>query len=132
MTMFVLSPLVAATKASARSMPAASSTRTSSAGPCTKLPGKSSPTRSKASALSSMTLTSCPSSMRPFATAEPTRPHPTTTTNTRASGSAPGSRQPQPGGSEGDEHDAHNVDQRGDPAHDAERDLPDAKDDQDP
>src|SRR5262245_898712 len=83
-TRLVLSPSVAATNASARSMPAALRTVSSRAGPSVNVPGNSSPSRANPSGLWSMMLTSWPSFTISRASAEPTRPHPTIRTNTRS------------------------------------------------
>ncbi len=88
MTMFVLSPLVEATKTSARSIPAAVSASISSAVPTVKCPpmssqGFSRPISSRAcdSGSSSRQETSWPSASMVRATVDPTRPQPTMTTN---------------------------------------------------
>src|SRR5665647_1226115 len=80
MTMLVLSPSVQATKATARSIPASRRTSQSRARPTTNSPGKSSPSRWKASGLSSMMATSKPCVTRSRARPEPTRPQPTIST----------------------------------------------------
>src|SRR2546422_2093005 len=77
-TMFVLPPFVATTTASASSMPADRSTFTSIPCPTTKPPGQWSPRRARASSFSSIATTSQPTFVSFFATAEPTRPQPTT------------------------------------------------------
>src|SRR6266508_1226699 len=76
-TMFVLSPFVATTTASASSMPASRSTLTSIPCPTTNPPGQWSPRRASASSFSSMATTSQPLFVSFFATADPTRPQPT-------------------------------------------------------
>src|SRR5687767_8659578 len=76
--MFVLSPFVATTTASASSMPASWSTLMSIPWPTMKPPGQSSPSRPSASSASSMAVTSQPDLASFFATFEPTRPQPTT------------------------------------------------------
>ena len=83
-TMFVLSPFVATTAASASATPARSSTVTSMPCPTTNPPRQPAPSRASASSSSSTTVTSQPSAASPFATAEPTRPHPITTAFTAA------------------------------------------------
>ena len=87
-TRFVLSPSVEATKASARSIPAASRASISSAVPSVNCPPRSSQllawprsSSAMASASSSRTETSFPSSSMELAIAEPTRPQPTIRTN---------------------------------------------------
>src|SRR5918995_130913 len=87
-TRFVLSPSVEATNASARSMPLASRASISSAVPSVNCPPRSSqlcawPRSSSAiaSASSSSTETSWPSSSMELAIADPTRPQPTIRTN---------------------------------------------------
>src|SRR6185312_15194928 len=74
--MFVLSPSVEATNASASAIPARSSTDVSIPCPRWNSPGQFGPRRPRASSLSSMT-TSQPSSRSRPATAEPTLPTPT-------------------------------------------------------
>src|SRR6266511_1471908 len=76
-TMFVLSPFVATTTASASSMPASRSTLTSIPCPTTNPPGQWSPRRASASSFSSMATTSQPLFVSFFATADPARPQPT-------------------------------------------------------
>src|SRR5919198_30281 len=87
-TRLVLSPSVAATNASARSMPASSRASISSAVPTVNDPPWSSQAwswffsrRASASASSSRTDTSCPSASMLRAMVEPTRPHPQIKTN---------------------------------------------------
>src|SRR5215210_9003903 len=87
-TRFVLSPSVEATNASARSIPAASRASISSAVPSVNCPPRSSQlfawprsSSAMASASSSSTETSWPSSIMELAIAEPTRPQPTIRTN---------------------------------------------------
>src|SRR5947209_6797410 len=77
-TMFVLSPFVATTAASASSIPASRSTSTSMPCPTTKPPDQWSPRRASASSFSSIATTSHPLLVSFFATAEPTLPQPTT------------------------------------------------------
>src|SRR4051812_6832356 len=91
MTMFVLSPSVAAMKQSERSIPASSSASISRAVPTVNSPPRSShvpsaPTsrRSWESGSSSRTDTSWPAARAALATADPTRPAPTISTNMRA------------------------------------------------
>src|SRR5436190_3181075 len=88
MTMLVLAPSVAATKQSARSSPASSGASTSSAVPTLNSPPRAShvptsPTsrRSCESGSSSRTETSWPADRAARATADPTRPAPTMSTN---------------------------------------------------
>src|SRR6059036_1772053 len=76
--MFVLSPFVATTTASASAIPASRRTLTSIPCPTTKPPDQCSPSRASASSFSSIAVTSQPLFVSFFATAEPTRPHPTT------------------------------------------------------
>src|SRR5579875_2822716 len=76
--MFVLSPSVATTTASASSMPASRSTSTSIPWPTMKDPGQPSPSRVSASSFSSTTVTSQPSWWSWRAMDEPTRPQPMT------------------------------------------------------
>src|SRR5262245_6466446 len=83
-TMFELSPSVATTTASASSMPASRRSGRSIPWPTMNSPSQSSPRRPSASSRSSTTDTSQPASRKSFATAEPTRPQPTTITFTRA------------------------------------------------
>src|ERR1051325_2959164 len=92
MMMFVLSPSVEAMKASAFSIPAATSASVSSPAPTVNWPPRSSqplssPTSSRAcdSGSSSKHDTSCPSRSIARATEEPTRPHPTIKMNTALS-----------------------------------------------
>src|SRR6187200_1802294 len=87
--MFVLSPAVETTAASASARPASSSTVTSIPCPTTKPPRQVGPRRPSASSSSSTTVTSQPSAARPLATAEPTRPHPMTTPLTAAQPTPP-------------------------------------------
>src|SRR6266516_6038792 len=77
-TMFVLSPFVATTTASASSMPASRRTLTSMPCPTTKPPGQWSPRRASASSFSSIATTSQPTFVSFFATEDPTLPQPTT------------------------------------------------------
>src|SRR5213592_1549263 len=77
MTMFVLSPSVEATNASASAMPACSRTDVSIPWPRWNSPDHWGPRRPSASSLSSMTTTSQPSEWSRAATAEPTLPTPT-------------------------------------------------------
>src|SRR6476659_1818213 len=84
-TMLELSPSVATTTASASSMPASRSSGRSIPWPTRNSPSQSSPRRPSASSRSSTTETSQPASRSSFATAEPTRPQPTTITFTRPS-----------------------------------------------
>src|SRR5450759_963289 len=79
-TTSVLSPPWKATTATARSMPASRRTSQARARPTTNSPGKSSPSRWKASGLSSMMATSKPCVTRSRARPEPTRPQPTIST----------------------------------------------------
>src|SRR5665648_936864 len=79
-TMLVLSPSVQATNATASWIPARRRVSQSSARPTTNSPGKSSPSRWKASGLSSMMATSKPCVTRSRARPEPTRPQPAITT----------------------------------------------------
>src|SRR5215213_6292506 len=74
--MFVLSPSVEATHASASSIPALSRTDVSIPWPRWNSPGQFGPRRASASSLSSTTTTSQPSARRRPATAEPTLPTP--------------------------------------------------------
>src|SRR5262245_6458695 len=85
MTMFVLSPSVDATNASASAMPACSRTDVSIPCPRWNSPGQFGPSRPRASSLSSMTTTSQPSSRSRRATAEPTLPTPMMSAFTRGS-----------------------------------------------
>src|SRR5262249_41956181 len=78
MTMFVLSPSVATTTASASSIPASRRTSTSIPWPSTKPPRPFSPSRVSASSFSSTAVTSQPSSASWIATFDPTRPQPIT------------------------------------------------------
>src|SRR5439155_12105146 len=78
MTMFVLSPSVEATTASASSMPARRRTSVSMPCPTTKPPVQSSPRRESADSFSSTAVTSQPSAASRFATVDPTLPHPMT------------------------------------------------------
>src|SRR5947209_4407094 len=80
MTMFVLSPSVATTIASASSIPASCSTSASIPCPTMKPPDQSVPRRLSASSFSSTTVTSHPSLASWRATLEPTRPEPITIT----------------------------------------------------
>src|SRR4051794_8588648 len=89
-TRLVLSPSVEATNASACSMPASSSASISSAVPTVKRPPESSQLSSRprlrsaiASGSSSRTETSLPSASICLEIADPTRPQPTTSTNTQ-------------------------------------------------
>src|SRR6188508_53931 len=75
--MFVLSPSVEATKASASAIPARSRTEVSMPWPRWNSPGQFGPSRPSASSLSSMTTTSQPSDRSRAATADPTLPTPT-------------------------------------------------------
>src|SRR5687768_10439423 len=77
-TMFVLSPFVATTIASASSMPASRSTFASIPWPTMNPPGQSSPSRPSASSASSIAVTSQPAFASFFATFDPTLPQPTT------------------------------------------------------
>src|SRR6185295_1299884 len=77
MTIFVLSPSVEATNASATAMPACSRMEVSIPCPTRNSPGQFGPSRARASSLSSTTTTSQPSSRSRPATAEPTLPTPT-------------------------------------------------------
>src|SRR5579884_1485897 len=77
-TMFVLSPSVATTTASASSIPASRSTSASMPWPTMNEPGQPSPRRVSASSFSSTTVTSQPSRWSSRATDEPTRPQPMT------------------------------------------------------
>src|SRR3954447_25166873 len=85
MTMLVLSPSVAATKASASEMPAASRIDVSIPCPRWNSPVQSGPRRPRDSSFSSMTTTSQPSSPSRLATADPTLPTPTMRAFTGAS-----------------------------------------------
>src|SRR5579884_4114276 len=78
MTRLVLSPSVVTTTASASSIPASRSSFRSMPWPTTKPPVQLSPSRPRASSFSSRTVTSQPEPCSCSATAEPTRPHPTT------------------------------------------------------
>jgi hypothetical protein len=82
MTMFVLSPFVATTTASASSIPALWRISVSIPWPTTNPPGQFAPSRLRASSFSSITVTSQPSDWRSFAIEEPTRPLPMMTTFT--------------------------------------------------
>src|SRR5918994_2752370 len=84
MTRFVLSPLVATTTASASETPARRRISASIPWPTTKPPDQRGPSRERASSCSSTAVTSQPSSARSRATAEPTRPHPITTSFTES------------------------------------------------
>src|SRR5262245_49362478 len=77
--MFVLSPSVETTAASASSIPARRSTSVSMPCPTTKPPRQSVPSRASASSFSSTAVTSQPSLASCTATADPTRPQPITT-----------------------------------------------------
>src|SRR5690348_13713948 len=76
--MFVLSPSVATTTASASSMPARRRTSMSMPWPSTKPPAQLSPSRPRASSFSSTAVTSQPSRSSCRAMFEPTRPQPIT------------------------------------------------------
>src|SRR5688572_27183496 len=82
MTRFVLSPLVATTTASASGTPALRRISASIPCPTMKPPAQREPSRTSASSCSSTAVTSQPSSARSRATAEPTLPHPITTSFT--------------------------------------------------
>ena len=77
-TMFVLSPSVDATTASASSIPASRSRPVSMPWPTTNAPRQDSPRRERASSFSSTTTTSQPSLWSWSAMVEPTRPQPMT------------------------------------------------------
>ena len=83
-TMFVLSPSVATTTASASSIPASRRSGRSMPWPTRNSPAQSSPSRPSASSRSSIDETSQPARRSSSATAEPTRPQPTTITFTRS------------------------------------------------
>src|SRR4051812_2060745 len=83
--MLELSPLLTAANAPAESIPASSSVCRSKPRPVTWRPAKSGPSRRKASGSWSITATLCPISSSRRAMAEPTRPHPITTTCTTSS-----------------------------------------------
>src|SRR5580765_3743335 len=79
MTRFVLSPLVATTTASASGTPARRRISASIPWPTMNPPAQRGPSRASASSFSSTAVTSQPSSASSRATAEPTLPHPITT-----------------------------------------------------
>src|SRR3954454_7346643 len=80
--MFELSPLVTAATAPASRIPASSSRSRSNPIPFTVLPAKAGPRRLNASGRRSITATVCPAFETFWASEEPTRPQPTTTTCT--------------------------------------------------